>query len=127
MDPLAAAATITSIFAFSTSSLLLIQNYVNSTENLRKIETEVRIIQHILEECHSVLSEINLLPPSVQISVELCFSRQYELLKLLDLLVRPKKQRWLRNMMVAVKQNELLVLYQSFRDSVILLRDLSST
>lgn len=127
MDTFLFAATLTSLASFSASGLLLIQNYVNSTKTLKRIKTEVQIIHLILEECRSSLPEIGSLPPSITMSAEACIHRQYDLLKLLYRLSSHKKPKWVSYAVITIRQDELLVLYNSFRDSVLLLRDLSST
>ncbi|KAF4949947.1 hypothetical protein FGADI_8548 [Fusarium gaditjirri] len=93
MDPISAVAITTSLLSFSTSSLLLVQNFVKSGETVRRLNLEVVILQHILQECSDAISNVEPLPHSIR----------------------------------SLKEPELMVVYNSFRDSVLLLRDLSST
>ncbi|EMT72142.1 hypothetical protein FOC4_g10003998 [Fusarium odoratissimum] len=127
MDPISAVAIAASLFSFSTSSLLLVQNFVKSGETVRRLNLEVVILQHILQECGETLSNVEPLPHSIRTCAEICIERQRELLYILDRLIHPRRHEWFRYARITLKEPELMVTYNSFRDSVLLLRDLSST
>lgn len=127
MDPISAVAIAASLFSFSTSSLLLVQNFVKSGETVRRLNLEVVILQHILQECGDTISNVEPLPHSIRTCAEICIERQRELLYILDRLIHPRRHEWFRYARITLKEPELMVIYNSFRDSVLLLRDLSST
>ena len=127
MDPISAVAIAASLFSFSTSSLLLVQNFVKSGETVRRLNLEVVILQHILQECGDTISNVEPLPHSIRTCAEICIERQRELLHILDRLIHPRRHEWFRYARITLKEPELMVIYNSFRDSVLLLRDLSST
>ncbi|KAG5756345.1 hypothetical protein H9Q72_014445 [Fusarium xylarioides] len=127
MDPISALAITASLFSFSTSSLLLVQNFVKSGETVRRLNLEVVILQHILQECGDTISNVEPLPHSIRTCAGICIERQSELLHILNRLIHPRRNEWWRYVMITLKEPELMVIYNSFRDSVLLLRDLSST
>ncbi|KAK4152754.1 hypothetical protein C8A00DRAFT_34537 [Chaetomidium leptoderma] len=128
MDPFSAIAITTSLFSFSASGLLLVQNFIKSTETLRRVQREITVLQHILEECVEIVTSQNHptpLPPSLDRTLVLCHEDQLVLLQVLEKIYK-KKRPVLRMMKITFYDHELMASYHSFRDSVLLLRDLSS-
>jgi hypothetical protein len=126
MDPISALSIVSSLAAFSTSSLLLVQNFVKSAETLGKLQQEVVILQHVLEECQQIIVAYSTMPMSIAISLSLCNERQHDLLTILGRVMSSKTKRLTRAFLYTFKEHEIISVYNSFRDSVLLLRDLSS-
>jgi hypothetical protein len=128
MDPLSAIAIASSLVTFSASSLLLVQNFVRSAETLQKIQREIAVLQHILEECVEIVasqSHLTPLPQSLDRTLILCYEDHLHLLQTLDRILS-KKRTFIRMLHITLRDDELMAAYHSFRDSVLLLRDLSS-
>lgn len=128
MDPLSAVAIVSSLFTFSASSLLLVQNFIKSASTLKRVQREIAVLQHILEECHEIVTVQNhptSLPKSVQTVLLLCHDHQANLLQILGKILC-RKRRLEIMIRLTIRDDELMSSYHSFRDSVLLLRDLSS-
>jgi len=128
MDISGAITITSSLFAFSASTLLLVQNFVKSAETLHKVQREIAVLQHILEECVEIVTSQNHptpLPQSLSRILLMCHEDYGSLLKILSR-ISFKKRRILRTLNVTLRDKELMAAYHSFRDSVLLLRDLTS-
>jgi hypothetical protein len=128
MEAFGALAIASSLVTFSTSSLLLVQNFVKSAETLQKIQREIAVLQYILEECVEIVtsqSPLTTLPQSLERSLILCHEDHLRLLQTLERIFS-KKKRLVRMLQITIRDDELMASYHSFRDSVLLLRDLSS-
>lgn len=117
-----------SLFTFSASSLLLVQNFVRSGDTLRRVQREIAVLQHILEECVEIVtsqSHLASLPLSLESTIWLCHEDHFRLLRTLDRILSAK-WKVLKKLNITLRDEELMASYHSFRDSVLLLRDLSS-
>jgi hypothetical protein len=112
--------------SFSTSGLLLVQNFVKSADTLQKIQRETVILQYIFDECVDIAqTHPSTLPKSLETSLFLCKERCLDLLRTLEKIIS-KKSRLQRLLHITLRDQELITSFDSFRDSVLLLRDLSS-
>jgi hypothetical protein len=126
MEPLSVAL---SLLSFSASTLVLIQNFIKSADTLRRVQRETTVLQHILGQCAEIVTSQNHpapLPESVERTLLLCHEDHLHLLHSLDRLYSSKKRKLLRTINLSIRDEELMASYHSFRDSVLLLRDLSA-
>ncbi|KAK7728250.1 hypothetical protein SLS63_006698 [Diaporthe eres] len=85
---------------------------------------EFVVLHHVLKDCHEMITENPTVPKSIDVCLEMCLQKYRDLLNILEnLLAKPK---YWRRLLYTFKEHELLTTYNGFRDSVLLLRDLSS-
>lgn len=112
------------LFTNSASALLVVQNFVRSAETVERLQREFVVLHHVLKDCHEMITENTTVPRSIDVCLEMCLQKYHDLLKILeDLLAKPK---YWRRFLYTFKEHELLTTYNGFRDSVLLLRDLST-
>ncbi|KAM5341924.1 hypothetical protein ACJ41O_014955 [Fusarium nematophilum] len=131
MEVFGIVAAVASLAAFSSSSLVLVREFAKDTRTIERLDREIVILRHILKESSAMISHVQSLPKSIEDCLKICIERQAELLRTLDFLMRPTKHEWAQRVRISfemtMKQPDLMLVYNSFRDSVLLLRDLSST
>jgi hypothetical protein len=123
---LSAVVLVSSLLSFSASSLLLVQNYAKSRDTLLKLQRETLVLQHVLDECYEIVAtQQGALPKSLESSLLLCDEHRYDLLRILDKIFS-KKRRVERALHISFYDQELMASFNSFRDAVLLLRDITS-
>ncbi|KAM7188459.1 hypothetical protein V8F33_010609 [Rhypophila sp. PSN 637] len=125
---LSVAPAVFGLLSFATTSLLLVQNFVRSQETLQTVQQEIVVLQHILEECVNVVSshpDERSLPKSLVTALFLCDESHIALLKSLER-VYSRKSRLRIMFQLSIREEELMSSYRAFRESAILLRDLTS-
>ncbi|KAI3390438.1 hypothetical protein diail_9644, partial [Diaporthe ilicicola] len=124
MDPISIVAVVSILFSNSASALLVVQNFARSAETVERLQREFVVLHHVLKDCHEMITENTTTPKSIEVCLEMCLQKYRDLLNILeDLLAKPK---YWRRLLYTFKEHELLTTYNGFRDSVLLLRDLSS-
>lgn len=124
MDPVSLVAVVGILFSNSASALLVVQNFVRSAETVERLQREFVVLHHVLKDCHEMITENPTVPKSIDVCLEMCLQKYRDLLNILEnLLAKPK---YWRRLLYTFKEHELLTTYNGFRDSVLLLRDLSS-
>lgn len=115
-----------SLVSASNSGLILLQNIVRSTNTVERLQREFVVLQHVFHECGETVLESSPeeVPQSIRVVLEMCIQKYHELLKILEKLV--DKPKAVRMILYAYHEHELMLCYNGFRDSVMLLRDLSS-
>ncbi|KAF4449022.1 hypothetical protein F53441_7672 [Fusarium austroafricanum] len=78
MDPISAVAVLTSLVSFSSSALLLVQNFVRSDETIRRLDLEVTTLRQILQESHDTISNNDSLPSSITTCAHICQSHRMD-------------------------------------------------
>lgn len=124
MDPLSLVAVAGILVSGSGSGLLVLQNFVRSAETVERLQREFMVLQLVLQDCAEVIRDNVTVPGSIVLCLQMCLRKYNDLLRILEgLLEQPK---FWRRFLYTIKEHELLVTYNGFRDSVMLLRDLSS-
>lgn len=124
MDPISIAAIVGVLFSNSASALLVVQNFVRSAETVERLQREFVVLHHVLKDCDEMITENTTVSKSIDVCLEMCLYKYRDLLNMLErLLAKPK---YWRRFLYTFKEHELLTTYNGFRDSVLLLRDLSS-
>ncbi|KAI1070476.1 hypothetical protein LB507_006733, partial [Fusarium sp. FIESC RH6] len=91
---------------------------------LLDISDEMKILKRIFEECDMALGPIS---PLVERSKRICWRKEHDLFVLLKKITGTEKNILWRAILYATKEKELMGLFNSYRHSVLLLRDLAST
>jgi hypothetical protein len=126
MDPLSVFTAFASLVSASNSGLILLQNLIRSTNTVERLQREFLVLEHVFQECGETVlgSKPEEVPQSIKMAVEMCVQKYHELLKMLKKLENKSKPA--RMILYAYHEHELMLSYNGFRDSMLLLRDLSS-
>jgi hypothetical protein len=120
-----------SLFKFTSSTLVLVSDFATDAQIIAELDREVAILHEILHESTEICHLYNL-PESIKRSLELCQQKRLVLGSLIsrDLHLHAgydKFIRFLRQLyLYQFKEHRVLKAYKSFRDAVLLLRDLSA-
>ncbi|KAG8161943.1 hypothetical protein KVR01_007708 [Diaporthe batatas] len=113
-----------SLLTNSATALLVIQNFARSTQTVERLQREFCVLQHVLEDCFEMIKGDATASESIESCLEMCLHKYRDLLEILDSLL--SKPKFWRLFLYTIKEHELFTSYNGFRDSVLLLRDLSS-
>jgi type II secretory pathway component PulJ len=136
MEPLAAISIVSSLLAFSSSSLVILQQVSRGAATVSKLQPELEVVELILEECLKTLEGHSSHPGSIKGCLELCDERRNDAAQELKLLPRPVAkdasllrkifQSYRYRLKAGVSEPRIISAYNSFKDSVLLLRDLTA-
>ena len=124
-EVLGVVAVAASLVSFSSSTLLLVKDFVKSIETVKQLEREVIVLQHILTEYGQIVQKVTPLPDSMVACISMCLEKENDLLILLSHLTALSRKK-IGRFLVTMKEPELMTTYNAFRDSILLLRDLSA-
>lgn len=126
MDPVSAIGAFAALVSASNSGLILLQNLIKSTNTVERLQREFVVLRHVFHECgETVLGSIpEEVPQSIKEISHMSMEKYHELLKILEKFVN--KPKMARMVLYAYHEHELMLCYNGFRDSVMLLRDLCS-
>ncbi|KAI3320113.1 hypothetical protein HD806DRAFT_247232 [Xylariaceae sp. AK1471] len=130
MDPLSTVAIVSSLVTFSQTTLLLIQNIARSEKQILSLNDEIIILQSILNDSKAIVESEASVPNTVQRSLGLCHQKQIHLLESLEKFMPMTRDSRFRKIfklyMLVVEEPRITAAYRSFRDSVLMLRDLTA-
>ncbi|GAP90421.2 hypothetical protein SAMD00023353_4900080 [Rosellinia necatrix] len=119
-----------SLFTFSQTTLLLILDIARSQQNVLSLSEEIIILQSILKECQEIVDMEASVPESVQGALGLCHVKRLTILRILETVLPKAHEKFLhkifRPIILAFEEPRLMAAYRSFRDTVLMLRDLTS-
>jgi len=99
----------------------------DSDRELSKLGEELEILTEVLGECNETFRSASSAPASVERSMNLCVSRHAELMDIVHKDIRRAETTSIISRIKTVfRQQERIIAYNAFRDSVLLLRDLAS-
>lgn len=132
MDVISAAAVLVSLVAFTSSSLTVVGQITRSSATISALEGELGLIEIILRESADALKSFSSMPESIYICLQRCQEKRDAAAILMDKISPISKDRksafrTARLILLSTKyEARIVAAYNSFRDSVLLLRDLTS-
>jgi hypothetical protein len=128
-DPISMTAIISSLISTASGAAGLSRSITQSAPELERQLAEIDVLLVVLQETGKhFLSQRP--PKSVEAAMYVCQERHDELMKLMDRIqIRHKKGAWaktIRAIKALVTADKRKLAFQGFRDSVLLLRDLSA-
>ena len=135
MAELGIAFSIISIFssttAFITSTSSISRKFRDGGAEIKKQLNDIKVLCHLLDECEQTFNDYGTVPDSINRCLGLCVDRHRDLMEILNRLrLVQLESRGLAAMTsrfrIVFMEDERKVAYNAFRDSVLLLRDLSS-
>ncbi len=136
MDPTSALAVISSLLAFTSSTLVIAQVITRGNANTKSLTEELEVIELILTECiQSLDSHANTgnIPPSIERCLVLCDRKRSDAIEIMEKIhgktgeKRSPFTKAVRFAFLSVTYEQpLIARFNSFRDTAMLLRDLTS-
>lgn len=135
MDPIVLSIAIFSIVSSTTTITALLydsaKKFKEGEPELQKQVEEFRVLGELFAECTSVFESGIEIPRSATGALETCRIHHNEFIKLVQQAWKFRESqgsisKFLRRARIATQENERRVAYNAFRDSVLLLRDISS-
>jgi hypothetical protein len=134
MEVLGAVSIIASLAAFTSSSVTIIGQVARSSATISTLSKELTIIEIILRETEHTLRSFSVAPDSIKVCLEFCLQKREDVFRILDKIAPDARdgkrvslgKKWRMVLMSSVYESEVVAGYNSFRDSVLLLRDLTS-
>ncbi|KAK1827354.1 hypothetical protein QBC39DRAFT_362166 [Podospora conica] len=139
MDVVGALSIIGSLLAFTSSALVIAQVITRGDANTKSLTEELEVIELILTECVQSLdthAKTGTIPPSIGRCLVLCERKRNDAIEIMDKIYGvkgdslKKRNRVLRTVRFAffsvAYEQPLIARFNSFRDTAMLLRELSS-
>lgn len=137
MEVLGAVSIIASLAAFTSSSVTIIGQVARSSGTITTLTKELTIIEIILRETENTLRSFrsfSAVPDSIRVCLDFCLQKRKDVLRIIDKIAPDSKdgtrvsfaKKWRMVVMSTLYESEVVGGYNSFRDSVLLLRDLTS-
>lgn len=138
MDPTTVIGVVSSLLAFTSSTLVIAQVITRGGANTKSLTEELEVIELILSECVQTLkshatAKKGSIPPSIGRCLELCARKRDDAIEIMEKIHgksgdRPKSLfRTVRYAFLSVAYEQpLIARFNSFRDTAMLLRDLTS-
>lgn len=136
MDSLTALSVISSLLAFTSSALVISQVILRGDANTKSLTEELEVVELILTECIQSLdshTKSDPVPPSIERCLKLCEKKRNDAIEIMEKIHgKPgdKRSRFIHNVRFAIlsvsNEQPLIARFNSFRDTVMLLRDLTS-
>lgn len=112
-----------------TARLRTVTNDLNDSDRgLHRLTEELEILTEVLHECEETFTAATSAPASIARCMKLCISRHNELMEIVmrDIVQAKTKFTMIRRIKYVARQEQRNFAYNSFRDSILLLRDLAS-
>ncbi|TGJ88740.1 hypothetical protein E0Z10_g46 [Xylaria hypoxylon] len=126
----ALAAGVLSLATFSQTTLLLVLDIARSQTRVLSLREEIVILQSILKDCGEIVDSEASVPNTVQGALGLCHLKQLALLETLEKIMPATRdsrfRRIIKPFMIAIEEPRVMAAYDSFRSTVLMLRDLTS-
>lgn len=136
MDPTSAIVVISSLIAFTSSSLVVAQALTRGNANTKSLTEELEVIELILTECIQSLdshARVGNIPPSIERCLVLCEKKRTDAIEIMEKIhgkTGEKRKNFatrLRFVVLSVTYEQpLIAKFNSFRDTAMLLRDLTA-